>query len=37
MEKELKDLMENGLAGYLLKPPDLEELAQLVYKVMKER
>jgi CheY-like chemotaxis protein len=35
MEKELSDMLEEGLSGYLLKPPNIERLAQKVSLVMK--
>ena len=34
MEKELKDLRAEGLSGYLLKPPNMEQLAQMVAQVL---
>jgi two-component system cell cycle sensor histidine kinase/response regulator CckA len=36
MEKELKGLRAQGLSGYLLKPPSIEQLAQVVTQVLKE-
>jgi two-component system cell cycle sensor histidine kinase/response regulator CckA len=35
MEKELKGLQAQGLSGYLLKPPSIEQLAQMVAQVLR--
>jgi two-component system cell cycle sensor histidine kinase/response regulator CckA len=34
LENELEDLQAQGLAGWLLKPPDLEQLAQLLARAL---
>ena len=34
MENELKGLQEQGLAGWMLKPPNMEQLARLLARVM---
>jgi CheY-like chemotaxis protein len=36
MEEELKSLRAQGLSGRLLKPPSLEQLAQVVARALKE-
>ncbi len=35
MEQELQELQAEGLSGYLLKPPSMEQLAQMVDRVLK--
>ena len=35
MEQELQKLQTEGLSGYLLKPPNIEQLAQMVARVLK--
>jgi PAS domain S-box-containing protein len=35
LEHELKDLREQGLAGWALKPPSMEELSQLLARALK--
>ncbi|MCJ7738001.1 MAG: ATP-binding protein, partial [Anaerolineae bacterium] len=35
MERELQELQEEGLSGYLLKPPNVEQLAQMVDRVLR--
>jgi CheY-like chemotaxis protein len=35
MEKELKNLRAEGLSGYLLKPPNMEQLAQMVAQALR--
>lgn len=36
LEKELKSLRAQGLSGWLLKPPRLEQLAEVVAQAIKE-
>jgi signal transduction histidine kinase/ActR/RegA family two-component response regulator len=36
MENELENLKAQGLAGWLFKPPDMEQLAELLAQVLKE-
>jgi PAS domain S-box-containing protein len=36
MESELKDLQAQGLAGWMLKPPSIERLSQLLARVLRE-
>ena len=36
MEDELKNLHVQGLSGWLLKPPDLEQLAEVVAQALRE-
>ncbi|MCP4605106.1 MAG: PAS domain S-box protein [Proteobacteria bacterium] len=36
MEKELEDLRAQGLSGWLLKPPNLKPLAEMVARVLRE-
>ncbi|MBN1179527.1 MAG: PAS domain S-box protein [Anaerolineae bacterium] len=36
MEEELEDLKAQGLAGWMLKPPDMEKLSQLLAQVLGE-
>jgi signal transduction histidine kinase/ActR/RegA family two-component response regulator len=36
MEKELDDLQAQGLSGWLLKPPSLEQLAEMIVQTLKE-
>jgi CheY-like chemotaxis protein len=36
MEEELKSLQAQGLSGWLLKPPQLEQLAQVISQTLKE-
>ena len=35
MENELESLQSQGLAGWMLKPPDPEQLAQLLARALK--
>jgi CheY-like chemotaxis protein len=35
MEQELQELQAEGLSGYLLRPPNMERLAQMVARVLK--
>jgi len=35
MERELQELQQEGLSGYLLKPSNVEQLAQMVDRVLK--
>jgi two-component system cell cycle sensor histidine kinase/response regulator CckA len=37
MEQELQSLQAEGLAGWLLKPPDMEQLSRLLARVLKEK
>lgn len=37
MEQELQSLQAEGLAGWLLKPPDIEQLSHLLARVLKEK
>jgi hypothetical protein len=36
MESELKDLEEEGLAGWMLKPPKMAALARLLDQALRE-
>jgi CheY-like chemotaxis protein len=36
MESELKDLQAQGLAGWMLKPPSPEQLAQVVARALRK-
>ncbi|MCD6344005.1 MAG: response regulator, partial [Anaerolineae bacterium] len=36
MEKELENLKAQGLAGWMFKPPDMEQLAELLARVLQE-
>jgi CheY-like chemotaxis protein len=37
MEEELENLQAHDLAGWLLKPPSMEELARLVAQALEDR
>jgi len=37
MERELQELKKEGLSGYLLKPPDIEQLAQLLARMLNKQ
>jgi hypothetical protein len=37
LEDELKDLRTQGLGGWLLKPPSLERLAEVMAQALKDR
>lgn len=37
MERELQELKKEGLSGYLLKPPDIEKLAQLLARTLNKQ
>ncbi|MCP4537176.1 MAG: response regulator [Chloroflexi bacterium] len=36
MENELEDLQSQGLAGWMLKPPDMERLSRMLVRVLKD-
>jgi hypothetical protein len=36
MEDELKSLQAEGLAGWMLKPPDMAKLSQLLARVLRK-
>ena len=37
LENELREMQEQGLAGWMLKPPNIEQLAQLLAQALKDR
>ncbi len=37
LENELREMQEQGLAGWMLKPPNIEQLAQLLARVLKDQ